>query len=59
MGAVIAARRFGLGFADALTAANHISSAVAATQGGLLDTEAFRRAVAIMPEKIQAQFEKT
>lgn len=59
MGAIIAARRFGLGFADALTAANHISSAVAATQGGLLDTEAFRRAVAIMPEKIQAQFEKT
>ena len=59
MGAVIAARRFGLDFADALTAANHISSAVAATQGGLLDTEAFRRAVAIMPEKIQAQFEKT
>lgn len=59
MGAVIAARRFGLDFADALTAANYISSAVAATQGGLLDTEAFRRAVAIMPEKIQAQFEKT
>jgi len=39
--------------------AKDISSAVAATQGGLLDTEAFRRAVAIMPEKIQAQFEKT
>lgn len=56
MGAVIAARRFGLGFADALRAANHISAAVVAAEGGMLEPEEFRRAAAAMPEGIRARF---
>ena len=53
MGAVISARRLGLSFADAIRAANHISSAVVSNAGGLLDAEDFARALASMPLELQ------
>jgi len=56
MGAVIAARRFGLGFAEAIEAANYISAAVVAKEGGLLDDKDFRNALNKMPIKLQEKF---
>ncbi|MGN0135356.1 PfkB family carbohydrate kinase [Anaerotignum sp.] len=53
MGAVISARRLGLSFADAIQAANHISSAVVGNAGGLLEEEDFERALASMPLELQ------
>ncbi len=53
MGAVISARRFGLSFADAIWAANHISSAVVSNAGGLLEAEDFARTLASMPLELQ------
>ncbi len=53
MGAVISARRLGLSFADAIRAANHISSAVVSNAGGLLDAEDFAKALASMPLELQ------
>ncbi len=41
MGAVIAGRRLGLSFANAIQMANHISSAVVAKEGGLLEDADF------------------
>lgn len=58
MGAVIAGRRFGMGFADAIAAANYISAAVVAEEGGLLEDGAFRRAVAAMPQGLRERFGK-
>lgn len=43
MGAVIAARRFGLSFADAIQMANYVSSAVVSKEGGLLEKEDFEK----------------
>ncbi|KXL54131.1 ribokinase [Anaerotignum neopropionicum] len=56
MGAVIAARRFGLGFGEAIEAANYISAAVVAKSGGLLEKEDFRNALSKMPERLQQKF---
>ncbi len=53
MGAVISARRLGLSFADAIRAANHISSAVVSNPGGLLEAEDFAKALASMPVELQ------
>ena len=53
MGAVISARRLGLSFADAIWAANHISSAVVSNAGGLLEAEDFAKALASMPLELQ------
>ena len=53
MGAVISARRFGLSFADAIWAANHISSAVVGKAGGLLEGADFTGALASMPVELQ------
>lgn len=53
MGAVISARRLGLSFADAIRAANHISSAVVSNPGGLLEAEDFAKALASMPLELQ------
>ena len=58
MGAVIAARRFGMGYADAIAAANYISAAVVAEEGGLLGEEAFQRALAAMPQRLREYFRK-
>ena len=43
MGAVIAARRCGLSFAEAIQMANHISAAVVSKAGGLLEKEDFEK----------------
>ncbi|MDD4844412.1 MAG: PfkB family carbohydrate kinase [Anaerotignum sp.] len=56
MGAVIAARRFGLTFGQAIEAANYISAAVVAKSGGLLEAEDFKNALAKMPESLQQKF---
>lgn len=53
MGAVIAARRFGLSFGEAIEAANYISAAVVAKAGGLLEREDFQIAFSKMPLKLQ------
>lgn len=52
IGAVIAARRFGLSFADAIQAANHVSSAVVSRKGGLLETEDFMEALQAIPKEL-------
>ena len=43
MGAVIAGRRLGLSFAEAIKMANHVSSAVVSKAGGLLEKEDFEK----------------
>ena len=53
MGAVISARRLGIYFADAIWAANHISSAVVSNPGGMLEAEDFAKALASMPLELQ------
>lgn len=58
MGAVIAARRFGMEIADALAVANTVSAAVVGNEGGLLDEGAFRRAFAALPPHLQECFQK-
>ena len=57
MGAVISARRFGLSFADAIRAANHISSAVVSRESGMLEKEDFAKALASMPEELKKRFQ--
>lgn len=56
MGAIIAARRFGLGFKEAIEAANYISAAVVAKEGGLLEEEDFKQAFLNMPIQFQEKF---
>lgn len=53
MGAMMAARRFGLTFGDALIVANHVSSAVVAKEGGLLEPADFENALAMLPLAIK------
>lgn len=53
IGAVIAARRKGLSFAEGLMAANFISSAVVAQTGGLLEDREFAKALVAMPTELQ------
>jgi len=53
IGTVIAARRFGLSFGEAIQAANYISAAVVSHRGGLLSAEAFFEAVERMPEALR------
>lgn len=53
MGSVISARRLGLSFADAIWAANYISSAVVSKAGGLLEKEDFEKAMARMPRQLR------
>lgn len=57
MGSVISARRFGLSFADAILAANHISSAVVSRESGMLEKEDFAKALASMPEELKKRFQ--
>ena len=57
MGAVISARRFGLSFADAILAANHISSAVVSRESGMLEKADFAKALASMPEELKKRFQ--
>lgn len=45
MGTVIAARKSGHSYGEAIRLANHISAAVVAAEGGLLDEEAFAKAL--------------
>lgn len=56
MGAVISARRFGLSYAEAITAANYISSAVVSTEGGLLEDAAFAKAMESMPAWLREKY---
>lgn len=56
LGAVIAARRFGLSFGQAIEAANYISAAVVAKEGGLLEEKDFKNAINKMPAKLQEKF---
>lgn len=55
MGALIAARRFGLSFPEALQAANAVSAAVVAQEGGLLEADDFARAMDALPQAIRAR----
>ena len=57
MGSVISARRFDLSFADAIRAANHISSAVVSRESGMLEKEDFAKALASMPEELKKRFQ--
>lgn len=57
MGSVISARRFGLSFADAIRAANHISSAVVSRESGMLEKADFTKALASMPEELKKRFQ--
>lgn len=56
MGAVISARRFGFSFADAISAANYISSAVVSRESGMLEEADFAAAVAAMPAEWREKF---
>ncbi len=56
MGAIISARRFGLNFKEAIEAANYISAAVVAKEGGLLEEADFRGAFSKMPMRLQEKF---
>lgn len=56
MGAVIAARRFGFSFSEAIEAANYISAAVVAKEGGLLEDADFKQALSKMPLSLQKKF---
>lgn len=58
MGSVISARRFGLSYADAIWAANHISSAVVSREGGLLEAEDFGAVLASMPAELREKIKK-
>ena len=53
MGSVISARRFGLSFADAIQAANYISSAVVSRESGMLEAADFEAALASMPKELR------
>lgn len=53
MGAVIAARRLGYSFPEALRIANHVSSAVVSRAGALLEKEDFEKVLTFMPEDLQ------
>ncbi|WP_352399816.1 PfkB family carbohydrate kinase [Anaerotignum sp.] len=56
MGAVIASRRFGLSFSEAIEVANYISAAVVAKEGGLLEEKDFKAALNKMPLNLQQKF---
>lgn len=53
MGAIMAARRFGLSFQDAITVANHISAAVVAKEGGLLEDIDFANVLSTLPAPLK------
>ena len=53
IGSIMAARRFGLTFPEAILVGNHISSAVVAKTGGMLETEDFEEALRGMPRELQ------
>lgn len=52
IGTVMAGRRLGLGFADAIQMANYISSAVVSQRGGMLSEERFEKALNAMPANL-------
>ena len=58
IGTIIAARRFGLSFGEAILAANYISAAVVAKKGGLLEEKDFQAALMRMPETLKNRFRK-
>ncbi|MDO4531903.1 MAG: PfkB family carbohydrate kinase [Bacillota bacterium] len=53
MGAVIAARRFGFSFGEAIYLANHVSSAVVEQEGGLLEAADFAKAMQALPKEFR------
>lgn len=53
LGAVIASRKLGLSFVEAIEIANHISAAVVAKEGGLLEEKDFKKALNKMPVRLQ------
>ena len=55
IGSIMACRRYGLSYPEAILAANHISSAVVSQTGGMLSPEAFAKAVEGMPQQLRDQ----
>ncbi|MBR4074763.1 MAG: hypothetical protein IKK22_05025, partial [Firmicutes bacterium] len=55
IGTIMACRRYGLTFPEAILAGNHISSAVVSKTGGMLDPEDFQRALEKMPEDLRTK----
>lgn len=53
IGAIMATRRYGLSYPEAILAANHISSAVVSQTGGMLSPEAFTKALEGMPGELK------
>lgn len=59
MGAVIAARRFGLSFSDAICLANYVSGAVVEQEGGLLEKEDFGKVLEALPKEIRGRLRQS
>lgn len=57
-GAVISARRFGLSWQEAITAANHVSAAVVAKEGGQLEDMDFAKVLESLPEELRKKIGK-
>lgn len=57
-GAVIAARRCGLTWQEAIAAANHVSAAVVAKEGGQLEAEDFARVLERLPAALRQKLEQ-
>ena len=53
IGAIISAQRLGLNYEDSLIVANHISGAVVATVGGVLENETFQKVLESLPQHIK------
>ena len=57
-GAVISARRFGLSWQEAITAANYVSAAVVATEGGQLEDGDFAKVLESLPSDLREKIGK-
>lgn len=57
-GAVISARRFGLSWQEAITAANYVSAAVVAKEGGQLEDGDFAKVLESLPRDLREKIGK-
>ena len=57
-GAVISARRFGLSWQEAITAANYVSAAVVAKEGGQLEDGDFAKVLESLPRDLREKIRK-
>ena len=55
IGTIMACRRYGFSFAEAIQIGNHISSAVVSNTGGMLSPEDFQSALEKMPEELRCR----